>query len=126
MENISDVYSKARSPVELVTPAEEVAMFDLDVVRRFDIADSAEDPRRSLEIRWVDQLVDHHLVVSDSEGDIHVFDAMKNKLVCKEHIGSSWLYSIDAEPEKGQLWATGSLNSKIHIMKADLSKNKVK
>lgn len=108
----------------MIGKPEEVVKFSFDTVRKFDIrqSDKEEDERKPLDLRWFDQYKKHHLLVADSLGDVHIFDAVKNKLVCKERIGSSWLYSLDTDPYKGQVLAAGSLNSKIHVIKNELQK----
>jgi len=108
----------------MIQKAEEVVKISLDTVRQFNIRQGDKDEeRKPLGMTWFDQALKNHLLVADSLGDVSIYDTINNKLVVKERIGSSWLYSIDADPYKGQVLAAGSLNSKIHVMKNNLVKD---
>lgn len=115
---------KITSPFQLVKKANRIPKINLDLVRRFRINqnENSEEEQRPLAIRWLEKNLKENIMITDSKGEIHIFNTLEKKKILMQKIESSWLYCVDSEPEKGETFAIGTLNSNLHIYKNQIWK----
>ena len=102
---------------------------DFKVVRSFNLftldnEESHNNKKFPIDMQWLPDGKQEHVVVSDSLGDLNLVDA-KNKVVrSKLRLDKTWLYSIDCSSDRESLLAVGSLAGKIHLVNCRLEQNK--
>lgn len=125
MENFPN-HQHANTPFEVIRSAKWIpSEIKLDTVRKFTISDEKENEeqeRHPLAIKWLNKTLRNHIVVTDSAGEVQIFDAMENQKILKQRIEASWLYCVDSDPESGGTMAIGTLNSNLQIFKNSIVK----
>lgn len=126
MENFPN-HQLANTPFEVIRSAKKIPKeIKLDTVRKFTICDrkkNEEQERHPLAIKWLNKTLRDHIIVTDSAGEVQIFDAIENHITLKQRIEPSWLYCVDCDPESGGTLAIGTLNSNLQIFKNSVLKH---